>query len=417
MPFEDELGEALRNAGAGFTPDSRALVEGGERRGRRLVARRRAAVVGGSTLALALVATAGAWTTGLLDLGPGGGEVAAAPPVPTTGPADGSASRAGSGAVSGDQLLGILRELTAPVIVTNGESRGTGAEAGPYVRGVLDDGRGKGSLGVGLTRIDPAGAMAEEMTTCPTRKDVKNLDSCVVEKLPDGSRLLLIQSYVYDDERKDAKDWRATLVTPAGFLVDASEVNAPTEKDSKVTRPDPVLTMARMKALVLSEKWHPALNDLPAAPREWKPGDPKPGTNEVVAKDALGVLLREPRIDVVDRGGQGGYGYAVLDDGKGLSMVELVIERMKDSKSFPEDAVAQPNGIRMKVTQQPAEKNGSGVVRWTVDTLRPDGTRVTVSGYNAPKQTGTPSRATPALTLAQLKAIVLDDAWKDVWKR
>ncbi|MFF3019205.1 hypothetical protein [Streptomyces sp. NPDC057939] len=414
MPFEDELGEALRSAGAGFTPDSRALVDAGERRGRRLVARRRAAVVGGSTLALALVGTAGAWTTGLFDLGTGG-EVAAAPRLPTTAPVGGAPSRIGTGAVSADQLIAVLRELTAPAVLTDGVARGTGDEPGPHVGGVLDDGKGKGGIGVTLTRIDPVGGMATEMTTCPDRKAVKYVDSCVEEKLADGSRLLLIQSYVYDDERKDAKDWRATLATPEGFLVDATEVNAPTEKDSAVTRPDPVLTMARMKALVLSEKWRPALNDLPAAPPEHKPGDSKPA--EVVAKDALGLLLRKHGIPVVDRGGEGGYGFAVLDDGKGRSMVELVIEQMKDSGSFPEDAVTQPGGIRMKVTQQPAEKNGSGVVRWTVDTLRPDGKRLTVSGYNAPKQTGTPSRPTPALTLAQLKEIVLDDAWKAAWKR
>ncbi|WP_051858914.1 hypothetical protein [Streptomyces xanthophaeus] len=78
MPFEDELGEALRRAGDGFTADRHALVDAGERRGRRLVARRRASVIGGSVLALAVIGTAGAWTTGLLG-GSGRAEVAARP--------------------------------------------------------------------------------------------------------------------------------------------------------------------------------------------------------------------------------------------------------------------------------------------------------------------------------------------------
>lgn len=64
MPFEDELGEALRRAGDGFTADRHALVEAGERRGRRLVARRRAAVIGGSVLSLTLIGAVGAYTGG-----------------------------------------------------------------------------------------------------------------------------------------------------------------------------------------------------------------------------------------------------------------------------------------------------------------------------------------------------------------
>ncbi|MET9604025.1 hypothetical protein ABZZ17_03045 [Streptomyces sp. NPDC006512] len=415
MPFEDELGEALRSAGAGFTTDSNALVEAGERRGRRLVARRRAAVVGGSALALALVGGAGAWSTGLL--GPGsGGDVAAPPRLPKSGSADGPPSSAGTGAVSAGRLGDILRELVAPANLISSEGRGTGDEPGPYVRGVIDDGKGRGSIGVSLTRIDPVGAMAKEMTTCPDRKVVKHVDSCVEEKLPDGSRLLLVQSYVYDDERKDAKNWRATLATPEGFLVDASEVNAPTEKDSRVSRPDPVLTMARMKALALSDKWRPALEDLPAARPETKPGDTGPGSKAVVAKDALEHLLRRYEIPPVGRGGEGGYGYVLLDDGNGESLIELRIMDQTDSSGFAAGATSQPGGVRMKVSQGPVD-NGGAVVRWTVDTLRSDGKRVTVSAYNAPKQSGTPSRTAPVLTVEQLKEIALSDNWKELWGR
>lgn len=71
MPFEDELGEALRRTGDGFTSEGRDLVDAGERRGRRMVARRRAAVAGGSVLALALIGSAGAYANGLLGTGAG----------------------------------------------------------------------------------------------------------------------------------------------------------------------------------------------------------------------------------------------------------------------------------------------------------------------------------------------------------
>ncbi|MEU3722949.1 hypothetical protein [Streptomyces sp. NPDC031705] len=415
MPFEDELGEALRSAGAAFTPDPQALLEAGERRGRRLVARRRAAVAGGSVLALALVGTAGAWTGGLIG-GDGTGNVAAAPDLPGRGPArpGGGAdpqARAGTGAVTAGQMAAILRSLVPVGQVTDIESRGTDDQA-PSARGLVDDGKGKGRVGVLLTRIDPAGAMAREMTTCPDRKNVA-YDSCKEEVLPDGSRLLLIQSYDYDDARKSVKDWRATLATPQGFLIDASEANATQGKGVPVTRPEPPLTMAQMKALVVSDKWRPALDDLPPAPSE-NTGRTSP---ELDAENQLEHLLREFEIPVADKGGDGGYGWVVLDDGQGRSLIELRVQRPADSSGFPADATTQPGGIRLKASQGPAGQGAPGVVRWSVDALRPDGVRLTVSAFNAPKQSGPASRTAPALTVEQLKKVALNPLWDDVWER
>ncbi|MEU9719494.1 hypothetical protein [Streptomyces sp. NPDC047976] len=414
MPLEDELGEALRSAGAAFTPDPQALVAAGERRGRRLVARRRAAVAGGSVLALALVGTAGAWTGGLIG-DDGRGEAAAAPALPSRGPArppgDGPQERGGTGAVTAAQMSQILKSLLPAGQLTQSESRGSDSQ-GPMATGVFDEGKGQARIGIMLTRIDPAGGMFKEMTTCPDRRNVA-FDSCKEEKLPDGSRLLLIQTHDYDDDRKSVKDWRATLATPQGFLVDASEHNAPQSKKVSPTRAEPPLPMDRMKALVLSDKWRPALEDLPPAPSE---NSPAKGPEED-AEMFLATLLRGYEIPVADRGGDGGYGYVVLDDGKGRSLVELRVQRRTAGDDFPADATAQPGGVHAKVTQGPAGENAPGVVRWTVDTERPNGERITVSAYNAPKQTGPASRTAPALTLEQLKEVALNRHWKDVFGR
>ncbi|MFD0355543.1 hypothetical protein ACFVHW_17685 [Streptomyces sp. NPDC127110] len=411
MPLEDELGEALRSAGAAFTPDPQALVAAGERRGRRLVARRRAAVTGGSVLALALVGTAGAWTGGLIG-GDGRGEVASAPALPSRGPArppgDGPQERGGTGAVTAAQMSQILKSLLPAGQFTQSESRGTDSQ-GPMATGVFDDGKGQARIGIMLTRIDPAGGMSKEMTTCPDRRNVA-FDSCKEEKLPDGSRLLLIQTHDYDDDRKSVKDWRATLATPQGYLVDASEHNAPQSKQASPTRADPPLPMDRMKALVTSDKWRPALEDLPAAPPEKGALGP-----EEDAESFLRALLRGYEIPEADKGGDGGYGYVVLDDGKGRSLVELRVQ--KDATGFPADATAQADGVRAKVTQGPAGADAPGVVRWSVDTLRPGGMRITVSAYNAPKQTGPASRTAPALTVEQVKEVALNRHWKDVDER
>ncbi|MFJ3883005.1 hypothetical protein ACIPW5_36845 [Streptomyces sp. NPDC090077] len=413
MPLEDELGEALRTAGAAFTPDPQALVEAGERRGRRLVARRRAAVAGGSVLALALIGTAGAWTGGLI--GGGTGEVAAAPALPGRGtvrpPADGPQERVGTGAVTARQMTEVLKSFVPAGQFTPGESRGSDS-SGPMASGLVDDGKGQGRLGILLTRIDPAGAMAKEMTTCPDRRNVA-FDSCKEEVLPDGSRLLLIQDYDYDDSRRSVKEWRATLATPQGYLVDASEFNAPESKKVRPTRAEPPLPLERLKALVLSDKWRPALADLPPAPSE-------SGSRKGPEEDAqafLEVLLRGYEIPVADKGGDGAYGYVVLDDGKGRSLVELRVRPRTENDDFPKDATAQPGGVHAKVTQGPAGENAPGVVRWTVDTERPNGERITVSAYNAPKQTGPASRTAPALTLEQLKEVALNRHWKEAFGR
>lgn len=422
MSFEDDLGEALRRTGNGFTADGPALVDAGERRGRRLVARRRAALVGGSVLALAVAGTAGAYTGGL----PGGSGDGARPVLVVAPPTPGGGSGrtpampgAGTGAVTGDQLLAVLRELLPPGELTGTAARGT--EEPPYVSGVYDDGRGKAVVSVNLARVDPHGSTARELTGCGD-KNVQGYDDCTTEQLPDGSRLLLHQGYEYADRRVDTKLWRAVLVTPGGFEVHASEWNAPAEKGAPVSRTDPPLTMAQLKELVTSEKWHPALKDLPAAEPDPAAGPggavgPQAGTalRDREADVALKDLLTPYGIAVLSTGGQADAGYAVLDDGRGASLVQLSVGRSGDTGLLAAHfsgagATTLPDGTRMLLRQGPAEK-GKGLVEWSVDTLREDGLRVRVSAANGGSPTGSPTRRTPVLTLEQLKEIALTPAW------
>ncbi|MFD6227138.1 hypothetical protein ACFWFZ_09685 [Streptomyces sp. NPDC060232] len=424
MPFEDDLGAALRQAGDGFTVDRHALVNAGEERGRRLVARRRAAVVGGSVLALALIATAGAYTSGLLD-GAGGadGVTVAAAPTPTPGggsgtdgaPDSGAASpRVGSGAVSAERMTDALEKALAREggKLTATSARGTESEGGAAASGVYDDGKGKAAVSVSLSRVDPQGSQARQLTECGD-KNLQGYDDCRTEQLPDGSKLLIHKGYEYPDRRVDTKCWRAVLVTPAGFLVEASEWNAPAEKDAAVTRPEPPLGSAQLKTLVTSPVWFPALNDLPAAAPE--PGSRDAGSGVVLkdrsAADALESLLAPLGIPIASRGGEGSYGYAVLDDGKGLSLVQLNVSKGESTSGFTgPDVTTESDGTKVRITQGPAEK-GKGVVQWTVDTLRKNGLRVTVSGFNTANQNGAATRRTPAVTLEQLKEIALVPGW------
>ncbi|MFD6887108.1 hypothetical protein [Streptomyces sp. NPDC059957] len=417
MPFDDELGEALRRTGEGFTAEGRDLVDAGERRGRRMVARRRAAVAGGSALALALIGSFGAYANGLFGPGGGGdrGEVVAnspEPPAPQTPPP--GMDRVGSGAVSAEEMAGVFKQLLPQGRLSRIESRGTaGRVGGPAVTGVFEDGEGKGRIGFSLSRVDPKGEMADDMLACPAKVNVK-YDSCSSEKLPDGSRLLLIKGYEYPDRREDTKCWRATVVTPQGFLVDAQEWNAEEQKGAPVSRPTPPLTLAQLKALVTSPLWHPALNDLPAAGQS---SQRDPARTGMKAVDILDGMLKKDGLSVVRRDEDGSdLGYLVLDDGKGKSLVSLQIQ--PDSAKRPgmwdelfESAQTLPNGTKFLTRKQPGEKGGKGVLWWSAEALLPNGARVIVSSFNAESQSSAATRKEPVLTVERMTELATSSKW------
>ncbi|MFI9182961.1 hypothetical protein ACIGXG_12095 [Streptomyces goshikiensis] len=417
MPFEDELGNALRRAGDGFTTDGHALVEAGERRGRRLVARRRAAVVGGSVLTLAVVATGGAYTGGLFggaggSGGPGRVDVAAPPELsagPTKAPARGGpSSKTGSGAVSGAQLVSVLKELLPGGKVTDTEASGTGAPQGPSVRGVYDDGEGAAQIGVTLTRTDPDGRSTAGALECPDA-NTTDYEACATETLADGSKVMVFQGYEYPDRREPTKLWRATLVTRQGFQVEVMEWNAPAEKGAKVSRPAPPLGPAQLKAFAASPLWHPALGDLPAAPAE----GPAPDPVGADARAVLESLVPKSGITVASKGGGGDYAYLVLDDGKGASLVQVNVQEQMGAAlgGHMSGATTLPDGTKVLETKQPGEKGGKGVLWWSADTLRPDGRRVVVSAFNTGNQSRPATRKEPVLTMEQLRTIALDPKW------
>ncbi|MFJ6758957.1 hypothetical protein ACIQNK_28550 [Streptomyces sp. NPDC091273] len=411
MPFEDDLGAALRSAGDGFTADREALADAGERRGRRMVARRRqAAAAGGSVLALALIATAGAYAGGLLDGTGGAGTVNVAAPPPTSPGSDDKGPLAGSGTVSAEQMIANLRGLLPGGQLTEPVGRGSDDQV-PLVSGVYDDGKGKAAISLGLSRVDPDGSNARAATECGD-KNLQEYDDCQTEKLADGSRLLLHKGYEYPDRRADTKVWRAVLVTRQGFQVELSEWNAPAEKGVPVSRSNPPLTTDQLKTVVTSAVWHPALNDLPAPEPE---PSARPGSSTALRDQDAAKALEDLvaglgiEIPISSKGGEGPYGYIVFDDGKGKSLVRLSLGR-SDSGFAGLNQPPLPDGTLVNVKQGPAEK-GKGVIEWTVDTVRTDGLRVVVSAFNTANTSGTATREQPVLTLDQLKEIALAPGW------
>ncbi|MFD8414417.1 hypothetical protein ACFV2Q_22115 [Streptomyces sp. NPDC059650] len=419
MAFEDELGNALRRVGDGFAADEAALAAAGERHGRRLAARRRAVVVGGSALALALIGVGGGYTSGLLGGGSGSAAAQVLPADPVAGNGSGSESGSGvqgrgpgSGAVSAAQLVGVLEQLLPGGTLTGTRARGTGDQPGPMVSGVYDDGKGRAAVAVGLSRVDPKGRTADAAVTCQEKSRVQ-YDGCEAVTLPDGARLMVFQGYERSDRSAPTKRWEAVLVTVEGFRVEVQEWNAPAQKDEAVSRQQPPLDGAGLKAVATSPLWLPALKDLPAAAPEEQRPPVLAGVRDAAV--ALQTLLPADGVTITKRGGTSDYAYAVLDDGRGGSLVEANVQtgmgELLARRFAGSQTTVLPDGTRVRAEKTAGEKGGAGVVMWTVDTLRTDGRRVVVSAFNTADQNAAATRAEPLLTIEQLRKIALDPRW------
>lgn len=412
--FAEELGEALRRTGDGFaTEDGRELVAGGLTRGRRRMRRRRAATVTGGVLAFAVVGVGGIYGGSLLAgdegaTGAKGGKDASVaapkettPPPPTKGPAP---------TLEVKDLAAVLKANTPAGTWTIPDEDAQGE----YVAGVYQDGRGEAAVSVSLSRADETVEGGAGRVECPDETFVPH-DGCTSEKLPNGDRLMVLQGYEYPDKRVETKNWRAVLLTRDGFLVDASEYNAPTEKDSAISRPNPPFSPAQLKALVTAEGWRPLFKQLIVPQKKpLLPGmDTAPPEVDGEAVRATLRSLLPKGLTVTSQGGEGEFAYVVVDDGKGKSLVQINVQKdMSDvAGELFAGATKLPDGRMVKVTEQPGEKGGAGVVWWTADMILPSGFRVVVSAFNTGAQHQDATRAEPALTTDQLKGIALDDKW------
>ncbi|MFJ5227542.1 hypothetical protein [Streptomyces sp. NPDC088400] len=413
--FEGGLGAVLRRTGEDFSAEERPLVDGGIVRGRRGLRRRRVAAVTGSVAALAVVGFGASYATGVFGdgSGQGSGGVAAQPKVRETGPSAKS-SPGGAPQLSAQQVIERLAGLLPKGKVSGQAGRGTAHQFGPSAHLVFDDGKGKAAIGVSVGSVDPDGTEAEQQLECPDKTFVP-YDSCRNETLTDGSRLTVVRGYEYPDKRVDTKRWHAYLVTPDGYSVDASEWNAPAEKDAAVSRGEPPLTVGQLKALVISDEWRPVMNALGKAAPEPVHQPPAQGQDSPAILKKLESLL-PVSAKVASKRDDGGYAYVVVDDGKGASLVEINVQpNMSDVEGelFGSGTEVLPDGTKVVTHQGPGEKGGAGVVMWTADTIRTDGLRVVVSAINSGAPRAAATRQTPALTMQQLKSIATSGKWAE----
>ncbi|MEU0947136.1 hypothetical protein ABZ379_31035 [Streptomyces canus] len=402
-PFEERFAAALHETGGGFDTDRTALAARGALRGRRKRLARRAAVAGGA--ASVVLACVG----GVLVLRPGG-TAAEAVPASVTASARPKPSATATPA-TGAQMIEILKGLLPKGDFSEERGRGTEPTDGlkvpaPYAGLVLDDGRGAAAIEVGVGRVQPGGTQARQAVQCPDRAYIP-YDACRTSRLADGSVVTVLQRYEYPDRRVDTKLWTAELVTPTGQLIAVSEWNAAAEKDMPVTRTDPPLSPAQLTRLAAAKEWRPVANALP----DPLP-DPELTGSDLHARTHLLALLPKG-LKVTDRSSDDGdFAYAVVDDGKGRSLVQVNVQPdMLDSAGdlFGSNSETLPDGTRVAVKQGPGDKGHQ--VMWTVDTMRADGRRVVISAFNAGTQNQPATRATPALSIAQMRKMALDALW------
>jgi hypothetical protein len=403
--FEERLGEALHQAGGAYETDRRALVAAGETRGHRLLLRRRAAVVAG-VASVALVGLGGA----LLVPGGDDGRQSVA-----TGAKTPVASATPKASYTGDELIGILEKLLPRGKFSSADARGTDEQLPPYAQVVYNDGKGEAAIAVGLGRDLPGSEQTRQAVECPD-KVLAPYDSCVVTRLPDGSALKIFQGYEYPDRRADTKLWTADLVTLKGQHVSVSEWNAAAEKGAPVSRAEPPLSPGRLKTLATAGAWLGVVDAIPVDPRAptAAPAQPSGIDGRTVASTLVSLLPKGVKV-VAKSGPDSGYAYAVVDDGKGRSLVQINVQpSMSDVEHqlFGAGTETLADGTKVITREEPGKKGGAGVVMWTADTIRTDGFRVVVSAFNSGSQVTAATRTTPALTTKQLRAIALSAKWR-----
>jgi hypothetical protein len=285
-----------------------------------------------------------------------------------------------------------------------------------YATVVYDDGHGAAEIDVSLQWVASGNTSAAGLT-CPDPAYNPH-DVCSMTKLADGSRLMVDRGWEYSDMKGGMKSWNAWLTTPEGGQVMISEYNSAQEKGA-VTRTDPPLSVDQLKVVATSAKWTPAVAALPR---------PKPAPTRTVPKSLTGPQILSVLNRLLPAGvtrshenGEDGFADLLLNDGKGNGLFQINVQDYSADLAKGDasgilpvfaGAAVLPDGSKLKTTQGPAEKGGSGAVQWTADILRPNGLRIVIMEFNAPAQNVAATRTDPVLTIAQLRAIVTSTDWK-----
>jgi hypothetical protein len=386
MPFEDELGEALRRTGDTFDTNLQGLAEAGLTRGRRTLWRRRAVTVTAS-VALLGVMSAGVVYGGMFDDGRDGANVAARKS-------------------DAEQTVSILKRLLPEGKVSQERADKPGRNFGFYSGAslVFDDGKGAAAISITLGRDDSPLGSISSLAGCTVGADgvgrIGPNGTCTTKNFNDGSNLLLTQEHEPPYRDKDTKSWSARLIKPDGSMLTVMEWNAPAQKVAKPTRLNPPLTQKQLTDLVTAKEWRTTLDSFPR--RGGGVHDEGPTGYELV--DTLKPLLPSSLKPFGPAGGTSPTDFVSLgvNDGKGETHVEVNVDHRGTNDG---------DQVRIDERQGPTAWTGKGAVLRSVTAVRPGGFRVVVTTYNAATAFGDATRATPPLTMEQLRTVATSPEW------
>ncbi|MFI9785664.1 hypothetical protein ACIHEI_19520 [Kitasatospora sp. NPDC051984] len=389
--FEDRLCQVFRETGDSFVPDTPLLAMVGAARGRRRHRRRLALGSAAAVLAVSGV-TAVVLPNALYtdSVGP------AASVAPT--PADSRPSDAGI-PEEAHLVSAVAERLPAGLRIVRSNGSTFGATLAPFgsanAQLTLEDGQGPSLLTLDITNTTgwgPAHSCAGY--------DIEGV-TCVQTAEDDGTKVAVTQWTGADPGPTPHRYSEVQVDAPDGTRVTATSFNSATHAGDS-TRPDPLLTVDRLRTLATDPGWRtfkamlrPAVTPKDPPERVQQP-DLLPAGLQVVSSTGPGGPMQRTMLAAGDR------------------MVELTVveEQAEPSvESWFADAPAQPDGTRVRsVTGRPVP-NAQGATETIVDVLGRDGHRVRVTAVN-PAGAGSPDAGRPPLlTLDQLTAIATCPGW------
>ncbi|MDH6138223.1 hypothetical protein P3T35_000200 [Kitasatospora sp. GP30] len=407
--FENDLSCALRDA-AELTPEplTHLLTVGAKEHGRRWRRRRRTAVASGLAT-LVLVGT--------------GGFMALGDPIGAVGPSSTTSTEVSK--MSKDEVVALVTGLLPPGKATVLDAGGTGEGTLPgheYRTGgtlLFDDGSGASIFTYTADRTDltpERGAVCMDGFSMPQ-------DSCNRSTLPDGS--VVVIDKLRSDHTPGGREWRATWAAPDGRRVSVIEYNG---QPAAKNRENPPLSAEQLTAFITAPAWERIFSALPllknaptnASPASAPPPAAGPSATELLAK-LVPLLPTGATSSPAD--GSNRPDLTVTLDGR-TSMVQVSDEpasaRGRDEEKSVEASPAAPLEVREKLpdgTLVVTNRFGNGktatdpILHWTADVYSPDGRHVSISEWNG--ENGYTARpGAPALSPEQLKAIVINAAWR-----
>ncbi|MDT9682095.1 hypothetical protein RND61_08410 [Streptomyces sp. TRM76323] len=380
MPFEDELGEALRRVGGTFDTDRQEiLVMTATEQGRRSVRRRRSLAVAASVVALGLLGT-GAYASGILpDLDR---DTSIADETPVLG---------------GDRVFSIFEKLLPDGTLSQKKVLPRGP--GEYVRVSF------------LYRPDTGGDRLVEF-----RMGVAD-----ASRGDDGGRNLTHLNPTKPTTATETGSCRRQVITPEGHFIDLVLWNSPDPKSPEGTRPAAGLSWEATrltnanewrKELARFPKVDPLLGEKPMDPAWVRP----PAT---VSGPGMAATLQSllPKGTYSARAGRGTdhplgpAGSLLYDDGKGAARVEVTVYRVdRNGASVREHTRCRsracerktlPDGSLMRAHEL---RHNKGTKQRVVTYVSASGDMVEVTAWNTPDEKSEVVLSEPPLTMELLKA-------------